>query len=74
MVYTDAAAKTYASFVIDPDGTTIHGVDCWFNLSGAVAYGATVSPASTNPSSGNMLCKLTQLELITVDELLASIT
>lgn len=58
-VYTDGAAITEAHFIVDPNGTTIHGEACYTVLAGMVAYGAYQAAPSTSVSSGNMFCGLT---------------
>lgn len=58
-IYTDGAGTTEAHFVIDPNGTTIHGESCFTSIAGMLAYGTTVSAPTITPAAGNMTCMLT---------------
>jgi hypothetical protein len=59
-VYTDAAATTVAGFVVDPDGSTIHGLECETSLPGVVVIGPAVAAPSVVPSTpGNQDCRTT---------------
>lgn len=58
-VYAASAQTTIAKLVVDPDGSTVHGIGCITGMAGQLAFGLTGStPTDTVPAS-NMLCVMT---------------
>lgn len=58
-VFSSAIATTVAKFIIDPDGTTVHGDGCLSGIGNLAGYGSYGSAATVNPGAGNTDCRWT---------------